>query len=379
MKDLEKRLCNAKCLLDEPFKNKLYGKTTYLFESFNCEKDKIVSLSNNFNITNAWMKAHELIDHFDLIPKGKKDEAFVHFDNASFPGSFILAAHHHCTSYNTKYKWFASSLANDTAEVKDHLEDKYDLRKNYHDNWLMSETNDGDVTNPENLLDFQKKMPLVDLYTSDLGFDVSQDYNAQEKLHLTAHYGQMLSGLMVLKPGGNFVAKQFTFFQEANLCNIAILTQFFEEVYIAKPTTSKTDNSEIYLVGKNFSISSPDIIPKMLIVLGEAFRNKTQPQSLYGFDKDFASKVAKAAEVLTQTQIDKIVLNVDLFNSLLKEVKTKKANPYLLARDMFKNVRAKELRKWYAKYKIKKIATSQRLKMKDTFRQLKHSKYRKPR
>lgn len=380
MEKWEKSLCETKNILDEPFKNKLYGKTTYLFESFNCEKKKIVSLSNNFNITNAWMKAWELIDHFDLMPW--KD--VVHFDNASYPGSFILAAHHYATTHEKKYSWYASSLSTDTKEVKNHLEDKYDLRKNYPDKWLMSSTNDGDVSNPENIVNFQYQIPQVDLYTSDLGFDVSQDYNAQERLHLTAHYGQLLSGLMVLKPGANLLVKQFTFFQEVNICNIAIMTQFFDEVYISKPATSKPDNSEVYLVGKNFHISSHDIIPKMLSVLGEAFHSKTQPKVLYGFDGAFGKVLEEVMEKLVFRQMDKIKLNVKSFSLILRKIKDRNMNPYVLARDMFKDQREKDLKEWYSQYQIRKISPGRRLKMKDCFGQLKTrshagNRYRRPR
>jgi hypothetical protein len=376
MKTFKEELCKVKSLLDEPYKNLDYNKVTYLFESFNCEKEKVVKKSSNFNITNAWLKAYELIDHFKLIPSGNTD--FLHFDNASFPGSFVVAAHHYASTVGKrKYKWYASSLVSDTDLVKGHLEDKYGLLKNYPDHWIMNKENDGDLSNPANLLDFQEKLPQVDFYSGDLGFDISQDYNAQETLHLTAHYGQLLCGLLVLKPGGDMLIKQFTFFSETNICNLAILTNFFKEVYIAKPATSKTDNSEVYLVCKSFICSDAAIITQMLAALGDCFKNGTSPKAIFNIssssNEKFLASVQEAARVLVTNQMAKIKENCSAFNSIIKQKKKEpKTNIYALARKKFEKTRIYELKNWYSKHKINKIKASDRLNMKDTFRQKRH-------
>ena len=379
---LHEKLCVAKSLLDEPYKDRRYSKTSYLFESFNCEKANVVALSKNFNITNAWMKAYEIFDHYDLFLLGNKNtKDFVHFDNASFPGSFVLAAHHYIhtrTSMGSAYKWYASSLVNDTELVKGHLEDKYCLFENYPKNWLMSPNNNGDVSNTANLLDFQKQLPKVDLYTGDLGFDVSQDYNAQETLHITAHYGQLLCGLMVLKPGGHMVVKQFTMFHETNLSNLAIMTHFFEEVHICKPATSKPDNSEIYLIGKNFRLVPHPIkiVAKMVIELGESFKTGKIPRPLFDVTKcgePFLDCVNTAVLALAENQTEKINLNISAFNEIIEENKKNPGkNIHELARDRFQTIRERELDAWYSKHKITEISNNKKLRMKDVFRQKPH-------
>lgn len=370
LKELEHELCKSKSLLDEPYKNPKYQKITYLFESFNCEKEKIVKLSNNFNITNAWLKAYELVDHFDLIPTSiEKKNKYFHFDNAAFPGSFILAIHHFIesrTNIGSKYKWFASSLAIDTNEVKQHLEDKYCLHANYPNHWLMSPTNNGDLTVLENILDFEKRLPKVDLYTSDLGFDVSQNYNAQELLHLKAHYGQLLCGLLVLKPGGNLVVKQFTFFTEINICNLGILTTMFDEVYISKPATSKTDNSEIYIVAKGFK-KNPEVLKRMKDMFFSCGENPDVLYSIRAFGVPFCEFIEKTSRILVKSQSDKIKLNVEKFYQILKIPPYE--NIYNASRKLFQKTREKELKEWYARHRIHKISVNKRLKMKDKFKQ----------
>ena len=90
------------------------------------------------------------------------------------------------------------------------------------------------------------------LYTSDAGIDVSSDFNRQEELTALLNYGQVLSGLLTLAPGGHLVSKQYTFFTPFSRSLIALLAALFDELYIVKPLTSRPSNSEIYLVGKGF-------------------------------------------------------------------------------------------------------------------------------
>ena len=378
--ELDKNVSTAKSLLDEPYKDRRYSKASYLFESFNCEKANVANLSKNINITNAWMKAYEIFDHYELmlIPeKGIPPKEFVHFDNASFPGSFILAAHHYMntkSSIGNLYKWYASSLVNDTEVVKDHLEDEYCLFKNYPNRWLMSKKNNGDVSNPLNLLDFQKRLPRVNLYTSDLGFDVSKNYNSQETLHIPAHYGQLLCGLMVLKQGGHMVVKQYTLFHETNLSNLATLTHFFEEVYICKPATSKPDNSETYLIGKFFRGNISDIIiSKMLGELGSCFKSTNIPRPLFDITmcgNAFLEGVGIALSMLADIQINKIEMNISAFKEIVEEkLKNPSKDIYELARHKFRDIRKLDLDSWYSKHKINPIHVSKKLYMKDAFNQ----------
>jgi 23S rRNA U2552 (ribose-2'-O)-methylase RlmE/FtsJ len=142
---------------------------------------------------------------------------------------------------------------------KEPLEDKYHLYANYPNNWLMHNNNNGDISNISNILDFQiqfKKIygdiHSVDLYTCDLGSDVSNDYNNQEKIHLILNLSQIVCGLSVLKSGGNMVVKHFTIFEPFTISYISLLTELFEQVIISKPLTSKRTNSEIYIVCKNY-------------------------------------------------------------------------------------------------------------------------------
>ena len=376
MKELDLRLAKAKSLLDGPAKEKNYSKVTYLLEPFNCEKMRMVQLSQNYNITNAWIKAYEIVDSFDLISYFRDSEVF-HFDNAAFPGSFILAIHHY---FNTKscnkkagvYEWFASSLVTDTECVRDHLEDMYDLHKNYPERWVMSAgVNNGDLTDVNNLRGFKQKLPAVNLYTGDLGFDVSDDYNAQERSHVEAHFGQLLSGLLVLKQGGFLIVKQYTFFEKASISSLAVMAQFFENVYICKPASSKMDNSEVYFVGENFQKfdGGEELIELMLGRL----EGKMTHVPIYEpdlIDPVFTSSVYNAACQLTAVQIEKIEFNLAVYNEVVAVCGMRGVlEMYKMAREKSEELRKSVLKKWYAMHRINKIRKRCLLNMKDAYGQ----------
>jgi len=120
----------------------------------------------------------------------------------------------------------------------------------------MHKNNNGDTSSIDNMMDFQKQISektgprSIDLYTCDLGTDVSEDYNSQEIKHYILSMSQIVCGLMTLKPRGHMVVKLYTFFENFTISYISLLTALFEDVFISKPLTSKRTNSEVYVVCK---------------------------------------------------------------------------------------------------------------------------------
>ena len=243
----------AKSGLDAPFMNNPTSARIILnmldpFES--CKRQLLTHIP--YKVSRAWMKCHEIDTRFSLIKSG----TYV-WDNCAFPGMFIAAHNHiHAALHNKPIKWVASSLYG-SAES---LPDTYGLYSNYRSQWLMNKDNDGNVCFSKNLLDFQRQIgQTISLYTSDLGIDVSNNFNDQEAQHIDAHYGQAVAGLITLAPGGDFVVKQFTFAHPRTVELLHLLARVFAELYICKPVTSAIANSEVYFIGKNFlGISSAE-------------------------------------------------------------------------------------------------------------------------
>ena len=285
----------ARSQLDNLFKTRGFSKYWLNCDVFKYEKKIITYLTNNYYISNAWIKCYEMLGHFDLI---NFDEDFILFDNAAFPGSFILSVHHY---YHTRprtaaadtartartaaadtartatrpFKWYASSLLGSNFQTNTELEDKYKLYEKYKNNWMMNESNNGDVLVYENQIDFYNRLHnKINLYTSDLGFDSSSDYNNQELLQSYGNVGQILTGLLVLKKGGNFITKQFTFFEPITISIMYIASLYFDEFYICKPYSSREANSETYLIGKGFKGSN--IEDKYIQLILNMLKNKTR-------------------------------------------------------------------------------------------------------
>lgn len=258
---LKTKLNDVKTKLDDVYKLQLAGNIMRSFDPFTLIKYKIGKKANAMNVTNAWLKGYELFYNCGLIPLSDPISQFVYFDNAAFPGSFILAANHivHTMSEIKKFAWYASSLLEETDDNKEPLGDSYQLYANNPYNWLMHQTNNGDIADGMNIIDFQMQFKIiygcehsVDLYSCDLGTDVSRNYNAQEEIHFTLNICQIACGLSILKRGGNMVVKHYTIFEPFTISYIALLTNLFESVEIVKPLTSKRTNSELYIVCKTY-------------------------------------------------------------------------------------------------------------------------------
>ena len=262
--DLKYRLNLVKTKLDDIYKLPNASNIMRLFDPFSKTKYMIAKKLNTDNVTNAWLKCYELIYKYELIPLNKVIENFVYFDNAAFPGSFILATNHIVKTLSKikNFEWNASSLLNGgnlQNQNTNPLEDTYNLYANYPERWLMNELNNGDITDRKNILDFQRQFKekygaehSVNLYTCDLGTDVSSNYNAQEEIHFMMNLCQIVCGLSVLKSGGHMLIKHYTIFEPFTISYVSLLSNLFEQVIITKPITSKITNSEIYLVCKKY-------------------------------------------------------------------------------------------------------------------------------
>lgn len=207
-------------------------------------RNRVVNDYKSQITTNAWLKCWEFATSFLDVKKPIRL-----FANAELPGAFISALNHFSAVRQIPdFDWRGSSLFSEEA-----LGDEYGLVKNYPYKWLMSTTHRGDVTSVPDLEYLIRTVSTFrpNLYTSDIGMDVSQDYNSQEELHIPLHFGQLIAGLLTLAPGGTIFLKTFTFFHPRSHEMLEFLHSFFENVYVYKPITSRFTNSETYIVGIN--------------------------------------------------------------------------------------------------------------------------------
>jgi 23S rRNA U2552 (ribose-2'-O)-methylase RlmE/FtsJ len=359
MEKIKDNLNATKSKLDEVFSDKDFSFVWNGCDPFKPEKRVVSTIGCTSNVSNAWLKCYEMISHYGFIPS--KSNKFVHFDNAAFPGSFVLATHHYVntlTDWGRNYSWRASSLFEVNQSNKVPLEDKYKLYQNYSNHWLMDEKNNGDVLLRHNQLDFMHKLGhSVDLYTSDLGFDVSSDYNNQELIQCPANIGQILTGILSLKKGGNFITKQYTIFEPITISVIYAVATFFNKFYICKPVTSRTANSEIYLVGEDFKDELDDDVFTNEYV--EALMNRMENNSTVpifdaaSYPKNYLKKMVNVANELASSQIEKINADFDRYEQY--------ANGNRQIVNNFKEFIADDVTDWYIRHPVLPISKTDAL------------------
>lgn len=376
LKELKEKLAKTKSQLDVHFGNRIFPKFWREFDPFKSEKAVVAEIGCTYNITNAWLKCYEMVVYYDLLPK-EIDTEYIHFDNAAFPGSFMTSVHHYANTHRSwgpeKYKWVASSLIEKNKLNADPLEDKYKLYTNYPENWLMNENNNGDVLIRKNQKEFYDKLNgKIDLYTSDIGFDVSNDYNNQELIQAPANIGQIISGIITLKKGGCFITKQYMVFEMITVTVMYALSQLFDEFYLSKPFTSREANSETYLVGKGFrgpiKFEHPYVQAMFDRIEGKVDLDLPlfSPRDL---PNQYLKDIIKYNKIIFERQIKKINLDV---KRCMKGMKINHKGPIYnnpVVAEFQKNIH-KDVINWYSTMKIYPMEEDNKLNMIDSYHQL---------
>jgi len=269
--ELESRLNIEKSKLDRIYAN---HKTRSRWLRAQNNLDLYKSLKNTITadyggqfVSNATIKYFEIFNKFPALAGSLPDNPKVFF-NAELPGAALCAFNHYMNG--KAYDWHASSLIT-PSEDNSSLGDTYGLYAANPDRWLMTADMNGDCTNIENLLKMRDRLgpdsPCggVDLYSHDAGLDSSGDYNNQESLNMRLHLGCALAGLMTLKPGGAFIAKQYTFFKTFTWNLLILYSSMFQEFHLFKPLSSRPTNSEIYLIGIGYKGTTNDELMKTLV------------------------------------------------------------------------------------------------------------------
>lgn len=248
----DERLQECKSRIDAPYTQNptRWEELTILLEPSRAIRDTMRARFDPQNVTNAWLKLVEMFAAFGIATDGKPVRMF---DNASAPGAFIMAAHYwtKCV-YPTKFDWMASTWSADAYVA---LGDTYGLQKTFPERFTTHGTKfNGDTMDVKYLRFMESKYAgTFMLYTSDLGMRIPDGkYNAQEAVNARGNLGQILMGLLTLARDGTLITKQFSHMSSFTISIMAILSSVFEKLYIAKPLTSKPDNSEEYLVGLNY-------------------------------------------------------------------------------------------------------------------------------
>ena len=161
----------------------------------------------------------------------------------------------------------------------------------------------------------------MDLITGDGGFDFSTDFDHQEINMTKLLFGQIAFALCMQKNGGCFVLKIFDVFMQHTIDMMALLSSMYEKVYITKPNTSRSANSEKYVVCKGFIPTSSYKFYPYLFQLFRKMNMTTDPVVVPKYihrifrpeapiHQYFMSKLEEYIIIIGQTQIENIYVTL---------------------------------------------------------------------
>ena len=167
----------------------------------------------------------------------------------------------------------------------------------------------------------------MDFITADGGFDFSLDFDNQEYNMTKLLYGQVVYALCMQKMGGAFILKMFDCFMQQTIDILAILSSFYEDVYITKPQTSRYANSEKYIVCKGFiQTTNHHFYPFLYNSFSKMVSNENPTKFVSNFlniplSYFFISKLEEYNAIFGQQQIEYIHTTITLIENKYKDFK----------------------------------------------------------
>lgn len=123
----------------------------------------------------------------------------------------------------------------------------------------------GDITNINTIIKFNEKFIEKKAYivTADGGFEDENREDIQEQIHSQLIFSEIITALSIQAHNGRFICKIYDINTELTAFMIKLLTYFYKDVYIFKPTASRPINSERYLICLDFIGINDNILNKL--------------------------------------------------------------------------------------------------------------------
>lgn len=267
-------------------------------------------------LTKAWCKFYEILSSFNLFESESTNIRSLHLCEA--PGAFISALNYYlCLNHpSVHWEWMANTLnpyyeghGMRSVVVDDRL--LFPTLKN----WYFGKCNTGNITDSDyidDLCNVVEKIGLFHLVTADGSFDCLSNPGEQELFVAELHFMEVLVALSSLLPGGCFVLKKFTFLECVTISQLYILNCIFEKIHIFKPFTSRSSNSEVYVICIGFNGS--EVLSKLLDHYKHVYRTK-KIMAFYSkseIPKSFLQQLEECSHFFANLQITAIKQNIAL-------------------------------------------------------------------
>ena len=217
------------------------------------------SISRYKPISRSYFKLWETIIDYSLI-NNQNPITTLHLAEA--PGGFVEATINYrklyCNEINDKIYAVTISPSNSRVpEWKGKI-------LNTNTNLIYS-----DICDEDTISKIIKKMDgnKADFITADGAFDCSENFNEQEQVSSKLIFCEVVTALCQQKLNGTFIFKIFDIFDSLTIKLIYFMTNFYGNVYITKPLTSREGNSEKYVIATNFRGISFIYLKKLINII----------------------------------------------------------------------------------------------------------------
>ena len=297
-----------------------YKKYTNTYEFIQTHVPSLkISISKYKPLSRSYFKMIEILNTFKILDPYSAPINSFHL--AEGPGGFIEALAYLRKNKNDKYIGI-------TLQAKDNTIPNWnkckDIIKKYNNIFLeFGKDGTGDILSPDNLkYCFEKYSNKMDIITGDGGFDFSIDFNNQETLASNLIFAEICFAILLQKKGGTFILKYFDIFHKSSIDLLYILNSFYSSVIVSKLHTSRSANSEKYIICKNFKYDSTadffDIFYKIFTI--NDLKNTVISNFLnISIPYIFVNKIEEINCLLGQLQIENINNTIDLINSKSKD------------------------------------------------------------
>jgi 23S rRNA U2552 (ribose-2'-O)-methylase RlmE/FtsJ len=203
-------------------------------------------------LSRSFFKMIELIHFFDL---GMDTQAPIRsFHLAEGPGGFIEAVVKYRARPDDQYIGMTLlDRGNNDYNIPAWKKSSHFLQENKNVKIEAGFDKTGNILHLDNFVYIHELYgSSMDFITADGGFDFSTDFDHQEINMTKLIFGQIVYALCMQKQGGCFVLKVFDIFMQHSIDMVALLASMYKKVYVTKPNTSRSANSERYIVCKGF-------------------------------------------------------------------------------------------------------------------------------
>lgn len=206
-------------------------------------------------LTQAWCKFYEILCNYPVVsPYLKPGDFFNSVHLCEAPGAFVTSLNHYLKlnfEKGIQWQWMANTL-NPYYEGNSSgfaiMDDRFLFQT--LDHWNFGHFNTGDIRDPRYIDDIVEAVgeTPIHLITADGSIDCADVPEEQESAVSQLHYAEIVTSLHILARNGSLVVKYFTFFESESVCLMYLLNCVFREVHVFKPATSKSGNSEVYVI-----------------------------------------------------------------------------------------------------------------------------------